>query len=77
MDLFELATINNAELQKLIRERDKACDMEDLYRFDCEMYQAMGDSNTAAMYEHLANCEMVKALDLCLQIGKLAEGMGL
>lgn len=77
MDLFELATINNSTLQQLIRKRDEAYNMEELYRFDCEMYQNIGDSNTAAMYEYLANCEMKKALDLCLKIVKLAEEMGL
>lgn len=77
MDLFELATVNNAAVQRIICERDEAIKKEERYRFDCEMYQAMGDSNTAAMYEFLANCELEKALGLSLRLNKLAEEMGL
>lgn len=78
MDLFELrSSSKGAEWNQLFRERDEACDKEDLYLAKVEKYQQIGDHNTAAMYEYLAGCERTKAMDLTMKIIHMAEELGL
>ena len=78
MDLFELRhSSKGAEWEQLFRERDEACDKEELYLAEVEKCQQIGDHNTAAMYEYLAGCERTKAMDLTMKILKLARGLGL
>ena len=73
MDFYELATVKNNTLQELLHERDKASGREDYYLAKLKKYESTGDSNTAAMYEYLANCEFEKVLELTMRIIKLAE----
>lgn len=78
MDLFELrASSKGAEWESLFRERDDACDKEELYLSEVDKYQRIGDHNTAAMYEYLAGCERTKAMESIIKIIYLAEELGL